>query len=254
MHESILAPINSRLVVCQVQDELVVDSRFVAEGLGIEHRTLIRTIGATPERIARLQSYSRLRFALQSDPDSKSRNPEKFYWLNEKQSNYVMGLAKNTPEKEAALDKLILAFDAAKQIAIAALANQQRSNEQAVLDFCAQLEARRWNLEFTPEYYAHLQRLAKLSAPRSSRVAQLTKELVYDKLPKGLYDRLASYRIKDPQQKLHQFLTENGGLPAFRDHMQMLLILMRSSSDLDDLRTRINASSYGQYQLRLRVG
>jgi phage regulator Rha-like protein len=242
------------LAVCQIQDELVVDSRLVAESLGIEHRALLKTVRATPERLARLQSYSRLKFQVQSDPNNISSHPDKFYWLNEKQANYIMGLAKNTPEKEAALDKLILAFDAAKQIAIAALSDQKRSNEQAVLDFCAQLEARRWNLEFSPEFYGHLQRLAKLSAPRSSRVAQLTKELVYDKLPKGLYDRLASHRILDPHQKLHQFLTENGGLPAFRDHMQMLLILMRSSSDLDDLRTRINASSYGQYQLRLRVG
>jgi phage regulator Rha-like protein len=254
MHESILASSHDLLTVLQVQDELVVDSRLIAEALGIEHRSLIRTIQANPDRIARISSYSRLTFDLQSDPNSNSSHPERFYLLNEKQSNYVMGLAKNTPQKEAALDKLILAFDAAKQIAIAALANQKKSNEQAVLDFCAQLEARRWNMEFTPEFYAHLQRLAKLSAPRSSRVAQLTKELVYDKLPAGLYDRLASYRTTDPQQKLHQFLTENGGLPAFRDHMQMLLILMRSSSDLDDLRARINASTYGQYQLRLCVG
>lgn len=132
-------------------------------------------------------------------------------------------------------------------------ATRESIEKQAVLDFCAQLEARRWNLEFTPEFYSHLQRLAKLSAPRSSRVAQLTKELVYDKLPDGLYGRLASYRIEDPHQKLHQFLTENGGLPLLRDHMQMLLVLMRSSTDLKDLRQRINASSYGQYQLRLMV-
>jgi phage regulator Rha-like protein len=254
MHENILAPLVSDLAVVQIQNELVVDSRLVAESLGVKHKNFIESITKTEGRRAAMQSYSKLAFKTEDDPDSKSTNPEQFFWLNEKQCNHAMGLARNTPQKEAALEKLIWAFDAAKQIAIAALANQKKSNEQAVLDFCAQLEARRWNMEFTPEFYAHIQRLAKLSAPRSSRVAQLTKELVYDKLPTGLYDRLASYRTTDPQQKLHQFLTENGGLPAFRDHMQMLLILMRSSSDLDDLRARINASTYGQYQLRLCVG
>jgi hypothetical protein len=82
--------------------------------------------------------------------------------------------------------------------------------------------------------------------------AALTNEFIYDRLPKGLKDKLVELRETDPRKKLHQFLTENEGLPALQKQISDLMLLMKSSPDLDDLRSRVATHDFGQYQLKLK--
>lgn len=93
-------------------DILVVDSRLVATDLNIEHESFVRTIDSNKAVIE--SSFGILR----PDSDNKGRTgrPEKFFWLTEEQSTFLMTLSRNTPEVILCKASLVKAFFEARDI------------------------------------------------------------------------------------------------------------------------------------------
>jgi phage regulator Rha-like protein len=93
---------------------LVVDSRLIAQELGIEHENFIDTI--SKYRTEAEQAFGVLRFET-GKPSSGSLGgrPEKFVLLTEEQATFFMTLSRNTPEVVVLKVRLVKAFFDAKQ-------------------------------------------------------------------------------------------------------------------------------------------
>jgi P63C domain len=124
-------------------------------------------------------------------------------------------------------------------------------SQSEIVELCCLPVPCDWQRRFPEEYYTELSRLTKLTAfgnSRPARWAQLTKELVYDYLPSGIYDEVK--RCKEETgtyEKLHQFLSTDG-LKILENHQRQLLTLMVASSHLNQLKTLLNQSR-GVYQV-----
>jgi phage regulator Rha-like protein len=242
------------LIVTQSSGELVVDSRLVAEALSITHSSLVRIIKKNKSDFEEFGVVEHL-----AELTTIGGTGCKWYLLNENQSNLLMMLAMNTPQKLIASKQLLVAFAAAKKIANETIAARkqayEKTKQEIIVDFMTRLNARAYSVQFFPELYTELERFTGLKACGHKRPmywAALTNEFIYDRLPKGLSEKLVELRETDPRKKLHQFLTENEGLPALQKHIADLMLLMRTSIDLEDLRTRIANHDFGQYQLKLK--
>lgn len=106
-------PINESAITVENQNGvLVVDSRLVALDLGIEHESFMRTIKKHETRIE--QRFGIIRFEI---GEIKGRGqPEKFAWLTEDQSLYLMTLSRNTEQVLNCKANLVEGFMKAKQI------------------------------------------------------------------------------------------------------------------------------------------
>lgn len=94
---------------------LVVDTRLIAEELGIEHKTLKETIRNYEDRLSELTELRTETLKGKSLPQGGFGKGEVIYWLNEEQATFIMMLSRNTPQVVDAKLKLARAFNAAKQ-------------------------------------------------------------------------------------------------------------------------------------------
>jgi P63C domain len=127
------------------------------------------------------------------------------------------------------------------------------TNEQ-IIELCCLPVPTEWQRRFPQDYYDNLSRLTELKPFGNSRPAlwaQLTKELVYDYLPAGIYDEIKNCKEETGgYEKLHQFLSEDGVM-ILEQHQRTLLTLMQASSSLQQLKTLLTQSCTGNYQLVL---
>jgi P63C domain len=128
---------------------------------------------------------------------------------------------------------------------------EKRSLTQAeIVELCCLPVPSEWQRRFPEEYYSHLSRLTGLCAfgtSRPTRWAQLTKQLVYDYLPTGIYEEVKRCKEETGSyEKLHQFLSVDG-----LQNQRSLLTLMAASSQLSQLKTLLDQSCTGTYQLLL---
>lgn len=93
---------------------LVVDSRLIAEELGIEHKNLLSTIDG---RILEIESeFGAVAFETAPRKDSnKGGSQPRIAYLNEEQATFVMTLSRNTDKVVRAKIQLVKAFSKAKQ-------------------------------------------------------------------------------------------------------------------------------------------
>ena len=102
----------SNVSVCEKNGVLVVDSRLIAQGLGIEHESFMKTINRYQTQAE--QAFGFLRFEV---GEIKGRGqPEKFVYLTEQQSTFFMTLSRNTERVVRCKLELVKAFDEAKKI------------------------------------------------------------------------------------------------------------------------------------------
>lgn len=94
---------------------LVVDSRLIAEELGIEHKTLKETIRNYEDQLSSLTELRTETLKGKSLPQGGFGKGEVIYWLNEEQATFVMMLSRNTIQVVDAKLKLAKVFSAAKQ-------------------------------------------------------------------------------------------------------------------------------------------
>jgi phage regulator Rha-like protein len=104
----------SELQIFEVQGQLVVDSRLIADQLGVEHPHLRRTI---EKYLDELQAFGLICFENTKILEGASRGrPERYCYLNEEQATFLMTLSRNTPQVVACKQNLVKAFSKAKQL------------------------------------------------------------------------------------------------------------------------------------------
>lgn len=104
----------SELMVARGSDGvLVVDSRLVAQELGIEHESFMKTVEKYKTQAE--QAFGGLRFEI-GVPDKPTGNPPRFVLLTEEHATFYMTLSRNTPEVVQLKLKLVQAFSEAKRL------------------------------------------------------------------------------------------------------------------------------------------
>lgn len=123
------------------------------------------------------------------------------------------------------------------------------------LEYCVE-QPTEWVKRFEQPFYDQLSRLTGLKAEGHKRPAlwgKLTKELFYDWLPNGIYEKVKRYQTKgDKNAKLHQYLGEDG-LKVFESYRFQLMTLMQSSANLDQLQELLSQKFLGVYQTSLTL-
>lgn len=121
----------SDLIVSSIENELVVDSRLIAQELGVTHEATMKTI----EKYAtELQGFGHLRFEIGTVTNSVgARNQVRFAYLNENQSTLLMSLSRNTAQVIALKVRLVAAFSAAKSEIIKPKTALELAKEQVKL-------------------------------------------------------------------------------------------------------------------------
>lgn len=128
---------------------------------------------------------------------------------------------------------------------------------QEIIELCCLPTPTVWQKRFPEEYYQHLSRLTGLvveGIERPMLFAKLTKELVYDYLPTGIYSEVKRCQAETGSwDKLHQFLSDDGVL-ILETHQRRVLEHMQGAASLEQLRTSLRQACTGQYQLVLLGG
>jgi hypothetical protein len=115
-----------KLNVISQGDELVVDSRLIANRLGLQHESLTKTI---KKYATRFQAMGNLRFEIGTSTNSVGATHQtSFCYLNEKQCNMLIGLSKNT-------DLVVDALEAKEEGAIAQTQIFPANNQNTVNKF-----------------------------------------------------------------------------------------------------------------------
>lgn len=103
----------NEITVIEMQGQLVVDSRLIAENLGILHKNLIQTIRNHQTAI---EYFGQLMFEKATVTNSVGASNEQiFCYLNEEQATFVMTLSRNTPKVIKCKQNLVSAFSKAKK-------------------------------------------------------------------------------------------------------------------------------------------
>lgn len=116
----------SNLNIITVDDQLVVDSRLIAEELEIAHKSLRQTI---EKYLNELQGFGTIAFETASSkmPDGRPNpKPERFCYLNEDQATLLMTMSRNTEKVVICKVNLVKAFKQAKN----AITQLQGNNQQ----------------------------------------------------------------------------------------------------------------------------
>lgn len=96
------------IVTVEVRNEiLVVDSRLVAENLGIRHKSFVETIENYETQIE--QAFGVIRFETENTTFGRGR-PQRFAWLTEEQATFLMTLSRNTEQVVNCKANLVKAF------------------------------------------------------------------------------------------------------------------------------------------------
>ena len=105
----------SNLTVTSRDSVLVVDSRLIAQDLGITHKSLFETLDNYLHRIE--AAFGVVRFETEKPlKGSKGGRPERVAYLTEDQSTLLMSFSRNTPQVVDCKVALVQAFSQAKQV------------------------------------------------------------------------------------------------------------------------------------------
>lgn len=140
---------------------------------------------------------------------------------------------------------------------------RDRQALQKILDLYLRKEFAAWAKRFPDEFYQELFRLRGwewkgMSVNRPSYVAQLTKDLVYERLAPGILQELQQRNPPDQsgyrRHKHHQLLTDDIGVPALSQHLHTTTAIMRGSTDWNRFMMTLNRAlpkKSGQFPLLL---
>lgn len=104
----------THLTIQTQNDTLVVDSRLVAQELGIEHDSFLKTIRRHEETIKSAFGDLFGEVYIAETPTGGNREYFSHYWLNENQATFVMTLSRNTPQVVQCKVNLVKVFSEAK--------------------------------------------------------------------------------------------------------------------------------------------
>jgi phage regulator Rha-like protein len=122
----------SNIEVTTKNDVLVVDSRLIAEDLGIEHHTFTKTLNKYLDLIE--SNLGVVRFEVDKPSEgSQGGRPEKYALLTEPQATLLMTFSKNTEQVINCKINLVSAFEKAKQIIRTVIPQQSEEIKQLML-------------------------------------------------------------------------------------------------------------------------
>ncbi len=214
--------------------ELVVDSRLVAVRLGIQHESFMRTVDKYQARIE--TKFGHLRFEIGTVRNSVGAvNEVKYVLLTEAQATTLMTLSRNTDEVVDCKFDLVEAFEKAKtELRLRRFTSA--THKVYLLDDPVKWSDR--GRVFKENFYSEIYLLnnwvyqpGKTSHP--VRVAQITVDVVYERLQPGVWKELVKKNPKVNGRRkhcCHQFLTENIGNQHLRQHLYAVTKLMAGSS------------------------
>ncbi|MDJ0577684.1 MAG: Rha family transcriptional regulator [Xenococcaceae cyanobacterium MO_234.B1] len=105
----------SNLTVSEKNSVLVVDSRLIADSLLIKHKNLGATIEKYKSKIE--SSFGAIAFETREFQTKQgNRSVERYAWLNEEQSTFLMTLSRNTERVVQCKLELVKAFTKAKKL------------------------------------------------------------------------------------------------------------------------------------------
>jgi len=127
---------------------------------------------------------------------------------------------------------------------------------QKILDKFITDEWAKWTKTFPDVFYQELFRLKDLAYPptsskRPSYIGHWTNDIVYKRLAPGVLKELKRLNPRTPsghrKRKFFQYLTDDWGTPALREHLSNTIFLMKSCTKWDDFKRRLNraAPKYG---------
>ena len=123
----------SNLTVTERNSVLVIDSRLIAQDLGITHKSLLETLDNYLHRIE--AAFGVVRFETEKPlKGSKGGRPERVAYLTEDQSTLLMSFSRNTPRVVDCKVALVQAFSQAKQLIKQAIPAQNVEIERMKLD------------------------------------------------------------------------------------------------------------------------
>lgn len=102
------------------------------------------------------------------------------------------------------------------------------------------MPANDWVKRFEDEYYSQLERLTGLKQMghvRPKLWGQITKEIIYDHFPEGVYTALKTRQVKS--DKLHQYLTPKG-LELLKQRLETVIKIAKESNDLNEFLFNLN--------------
>ena len=127
------------------------------------------------------------------------------------------------------------------------------TNRQIVEMLCLPFPTK-WQPRFSVELYGEMERLTGLSPighKRPALWAKITKELVYDYLPEGVYQEIKAWQsATDPNKKLHQFLSEQG-VEILGAQLKRVITVMQCASCLQEAERLLSQSKTKAYQRHL---
>lgn len=118
-----------------------------------------------------------------------------------------------------------------------------------VLNTFVQYALRKWTKEFPLEFYTELCRLydQPIDAPNHRYppyFGRITNNIVYGRLAPGLVERLKKEQAKNERRgKMHQYLTDEIGAPKLREHLTMVVGLMKASDTKEDFYRMLNRAA-----------
>ena len=220
---------------------LVVDSRLIAERLGIEHISFLETIESYQSQVQK--AFGIVRF--ETEKTGKPGRPQRYALLSEDQATFLMTLSRNTPEVVQCKIELVQSFSKAKEII------RQRRLTEATLEVYLLNMPVKWNDRgriFQEDFYKAIYRLKGWTftpgkTRHSSAVAHYTIDIVYKRLQPGVWEELGE---KNPRLNgrrkhcCHQFLTDNIGNPHLRHHLYAVTKMMNGYSSWDEFMHNLN--------------
>lgn len=126
---------------------------------------------------------------------------------------------------------------------------------QAILERYLTDEWAKWTKTFPDEYYQELFRLRGVPYPppgkhknwRPSYVGHWTNDIVYDRLAPGVKKELKKLNPRTEsgrrKRKHFQYLTQDYGTPALRQHLSNVIFLMKGCRDWADFKRRLEAAA-----------
>jgi hypothetical protein len=108
-----------------------------------------------------------------------------------------------------------------------------------------------WERRFHPDYYEATFRLFGWSYSGQQRkpsvIGQITARWVYESV--FPVEIMAEVRERKGEEKIHQWLTEDGGLPLLEKQINAVTMIARSSTDLPDFNNRCAIAFHSKGQM-----
>jgi phage regulator Rha-like protein len=178
-----------QIEISTINETLVVDSRLIAEELGIEHKAFIRTIR---KYLDEFEEMGVLSFKGDKPLEgSRGGRPETFCFLNEEQATYAMTLSRNSNKVRQCKRNLVKAFSEAKKIIQSVIPEQQNVIQELSL------------------------RLALANAEKDKAIAEKnlldTRHYIATALPEPIQQKVLGYQLVKEVEKIPVVIDKSTG-------------------------------------------